>query len=146
MPNNIPYGYRLEDGKVIIHEVEGAYLREICNEYLSGLSFAEAARKVGINKPRTTVNRMLQNPRYLGSDSYPAIIDQETFNAIEAERQRRASALGLDHRKRRTSKARIYTRFTISKPEMQYDDPYMQVEYIYSLIESVVTDDAESCQ
>lgn len=132
--NTVPFGYRLEKGKPVICEEEACKLREVYTGYLSGLSFSTAADKAGLRLFHGTVRNMMRDERYLGTDFFPAIIDEETFNAVEEERQRREKALGRTKRKRRSSTAKILTEFSYSKPEMKYPDPFQQAEYIYSLI------------
>ena len=139
MPNRtIPYGYRLENGKAVIVEKEANQIREMCAAYLSGLSFVEAANQVGLQMYHGTVRNLLKNKRYLGTDFYPAILDRESFEAVEAERQRREKKLNRTHMKRRVSEVTVQTAFTIPKVETQFSDPVQQAEYAYSLIESEV--------
>ena len=132
--NTVPFGYRLKNGKPVIYEEEAGKIRAIYAGYLSGLSFAVAADKVGLDLYHGTVRNMMRDRRYLGTGFFPAIIDDETFNAVEVERQRREKALGRTKRKRRTSDAVIHTEFSFTKPEMKYTDPFQQAEYAYSLI------------
>ena len=81
---------------------------------------------------------MLKNQKYLGTDFYPAILDQKTFDAVETERKRREEQLGRSRKKRRVSTAKAITAFTVPKVEIRYTDPAQQAEYAYSLIESEV--------
>lgn len=82
------------------------------------------------------VSRMLKNPHYLGDDYYPAIIDRETFDKVEAERLRRAESwAGYGNRKDRR-KLRFRFHSAPAQAERKYDDPFLQAEYAYSLIES----------
>ena len=136
--NTTPYGYRLENGKAVIQEDEANRLREMSRLYLSGLSFVEAANRVGLTMYHGTVRNLLKNKKYLGTDFYPAILDQETFEAVETERKRREEQLGRNRKKRRVSTAKAITTFTVPKVEIRYSDPVQQAEYAYSLIESEV--------
>lgn len=136
--NTTPYGYRLENGKAVIQEEEANRLREMSRWYISGLSFVEAANRVGLTMYHGTVRNLLKNKKYLGTDFYPAILDQETFDAIETERKRREEQLGRSRKKRRVSEANPITAFTVPKVEIRYSDPAQQAEYAYSLIESEV--------
>ena len=104
--------------------------------YLGGLSLKEAAAQVGQNRTRASVKRMLQNPHYLGDDFYPTIIDRETFDVFEVERQRREEALGRDKREKKTVEAGpAPTSFWMETATQTFSDPYQQAEYLYSLIE-----------
>lgn len=81
---------------------------------------------------------MMANHHYLGDDFYPAIIDKETFDKAEAEKQRRAEALGRLNRKKDKPSQAAPTYFRFEKPEKNYDDPSLQAQYLYSLIERPV--------
>lgn len=134
----IPYGYRLENGKAVVVEKEANQIREMCAAYLSGISFVEAANQVGLQMYHGTVRNLLKNKRYLGTDFYPAILDRESFEAVETERQRREKKLNRTHMKRRVSEVTVQTAFIIPKVETRFSDPVQQAEYAYSLIESEV--------
>ncbi len=79
---------------------------------------------------------MLRNPHYLGDDYYPAIIDRETFDKAEIERLRRAEYLGRIREPEGQEKIEVPVSFCTSRVEQKYDDPFLQAEYAYSLIES----------
>ena len=80
---------------------------------------------------------MMQNPRYLGDDFYPAILTAEIAQAVEAERLRRDA---LYKGTRYTKKAVIMvipTRFSMKRTALKYEDPIKQAEYAYSQIKEV---------
>lgn len=79
---------------------------------------------------------MLKNPHYLGDDYYPAIIDRETFDKAAAERLRRAESLGRIREPEGREKIAVPVSFYTRQAERKYDDPFLQAEYAYSLIES----------
>ncbi len=84
------------------------------------------------------IGKILKNPHYLGDDYYPAIIEPDTFEAVQEERIRRASALGRI-RELKEDKAAVYpTTFRIIEGTQVYDNPFEQAEYAYTLIESEV--------
>ena len=105
-----PYGYRIENGAAVINEAEAECVRRIFDNYISGMSLREAAKAAGHPLVHSTVKRMLTKKYYCGDDFYPAIIDISTFHTANSE----------------------------LKPLTQYDDPYEQAQYLYSLIESKV--------
>lgn len=134
-----PFGYRIENGKAVVNGAEAEQIKKIYAGYLSGLSYTEAAKRAGLERTHSSVKRMLQNRHYVGDDFYPAIIDRKTYDAAEAERQRRSTALGRDHRKRQeTGNEAIPVRFRMGRYTAKQKDPYEQAAYIYSLIESEV--------
>jgi hypothetical protein len=128
----------IQGGRAVINEKSTDQVRALFQGYLSGLSLAEAAKEAGIKRYHSSLARMLTNKRYLGDDFYPPIIDDSTFDAVQAERVRRAQLLGrmVDQVKTKSSVRPL--RFTISSIDTQYKDPFRQAEYAYSLIESEV--------
>ena len=138
---HIPYGYRIKNGKAVIDEQAAERIKILFQSYLTGDSLAMAAKKAEIIAFHAGVSRMLQNKRYLGDEYYPALIDPDTFTAAEAERIRRAEKLGRV-REPKVKKEVVYpTTFRISEGTEQFDDPFQQAEYDYSLIETEVTVD-----
>jgi len=79
---------------------------------------------------------MLKNTHYFGDEYYPAIIDKETFDKAEQERVKRAAALGRIKKPAEQEKILIPTMFHIKTSKQTFDDPFLQAEYAYSLIES----------
>lgn len=131
-----PYGYRIENGKAIIDEQAAEQINTLFQSYLTGDSLATAAKKAAIKSFHAGVGRMLQNKRYLGDEYYPAIIDPDTFAAVEAERIRRAEKLGRI-REPEVKREVVYpSTFRIIEGTERFDDPFQQAEYAYSLIES----------
>ena len=131
-----PYGYRIEGGRAVIDEEAAEQVRLIYKFYLKGDSLITAANKAGIKSFHSGVSRMLRNPHYLGDDYYPAIIDRETFDKAEIERLRRAEYLGRIREPEGQEKIEIPVSFCTSRVEQKYDNPFLQAEYAYSLIES----------
>ena len=133
-----PYGYRIENGIAVIDDQAAEQIKMLYQAYLSGDALKTAAIKVGIDAFHAGVGKILKNPHYLGDEYYPAIINPDTFAAVQEERIRRASALGRI-REPKEDKVAIYpTTFHIIEGTQVYDDPFAQAEYAYSLIESEV--------
>ena len=133
-----PFGYRIENGVAVVDEHAAEQVLALYQSYLSGGSLKTAANKVGIDAFHAGIGKILKNHHYLGDDYYPAIIDPDTFAAVQEERIRRASALGRI-REPKEDKAAIYpTNFHIIEGTQVYDDPFAQAAYAYSLIESEV--------
>ncbi len=131
-----PYGYRIEGGRAVIDEDAAEQVRLIYKFYLEGDSLITAASKAGIKLFHSGVSRMLRNSHYLGDDYYPAIIDRETFDKAETERLRRAEYLGRIREQQGQEKIEVPISFHTCQAEQKYDDPFLQAEYAYSLIES----------
>lgn len=134
--SHIPYGYRIENGKAVIDEQAAERIKTLFQYYLTGDSFATAAKKADIKAFHAGIGRMLQNRRYLGDEYYPAIIDPDTFEAAIAERIRRAEKLGRIHEPKQKPEVVYPTVFRICEGKERFDDPFQQAEYAYSLIES----------
>ena len=117
-------GYRIIDGKAMIDETEACAIRAIFSGYISGMSLREAAENAGKPMVHSMVKRVIRNICYIGDDFYPAIISRHTFTKANAELIRRAEKHGSGKR----------LKATLAEPEMQYDDPIAQAEYMYSLI------------
>ena len=97
-----PYGYRVENRKLVVDEEAAAHVRWIFARFLEIGSGTELAREVGTRGIRTQrgnridkkyIYRMLNNRAYIGEavhkgESYPgehdAIIDRETWDRVHA--------------------------------------------------------------
>jgi len=133
-----PFGYRIENGVAVIDDLAAEQIQSLYKAYLSGDALRTAANKVGIDAFHAGIGKILKNPYYLGDDYYPAIIDSDTFVAVQEERFRRASALGRI-REPKEDKVSVHpTTFHIIEGTQVYDDPFAQAAYAYSLIESEV--------
>ncbi len=131
-----PFGYKIENGRAVVDEAATGQIRQIFQFYLEGDSLTTAAKKAGIISFHGGVSRMLKNTHYLGDEYYPAIIDKETFDKAEQERVKRAAALGRIKKPAEQEKIPIPTMFHTKTSEQTFDDPFLQAEYAYSLIES----------
>lgn len=131
-----PYGYRIKSGCAVINEEEAAKIRNLYENYIAGMAQSKAAIEAGIETYHSSAKRLMQNRHYLGDDFYPAIIDQETYDKAAAIRLERAGKLGRLNRKKNSKPAASPTGFRMAAAEQHYEDPRLQAEYLYSLIES----------
>ncbi len=102
---NIPFGYMMRGGRYIAEPAESDAVRQIFEMYLNGMSLKSIAADMTV--PYNTykllwnknmVSRILENKRYVGDDTYPQIIEQDTFdraNAIKFEKGK--TALPVDN-------------------------------------------------
>ncbi len=139
--SHMPLGYRIENGKAVIHEENAAKVRLLYQSYLAGQSLANAAKTAGIKAFHKNVSDTLQNVRYLGDDFYPAIIDSDTFTKVGTEIIRRAVKLGRVFERKTKPRPIIPTAFQISPIKQQFEDPFEQAAYVYSLIQTEVQND-----
>ena len=91
---NLPYGYKMEKGIVLINEQEAEYIRRIFDMRISGIGvyaigkmlyeeqipFFDETRDKAIKK----ASAILYKPIYIGDEKYPPVIDRETFEKIQA--------------------------------------------------------------
>ena len=79
---------------------------------------------------------LIQADSNIGDDFYPAIIDQETFDKAEKIRLERAGKLGRLNLLKSSKPIKVPTHFRFADADEEYEDPRLQAEYLYSLIES----------
>lgn len=87
----LPYGYKVENGKITTQLQEAEIIRRIYSWYAEGLSYKKIAEQLtesGVrympDKPQWNKNmvaRILQNQSYLGTEKYPAIIENRLSHA-----------------------------------------------------------------
>lgn len=133
---HIPLGYKIVDGCAVVDEPTVWQIKETYRYYFEGKSLVDAAKEAGFKMNHATVKRMLSNKKYLGTDYYPQIIDEETIERFQEELTRRAGNLGRLDRKCKERNNAIPTAFKFKSAELTFADPFEQAEYIYSLIES----------
>lgn len=85
----IPYGYTMRNGKTIIEHSEANIIKEIFKEYISGASLKDIAESLTARKvpytektdvwDKARIARIIDNAKYIGTDEYDAIIDEDTF-------------------------------------------------------------------
>ena len=88
------YGYQIQDGDLSIMTEEAVVIVRAFNLYAGGLSYQKISDTLNEehipyseeqpewNKHK--VKRLLENPRYIGRDGYPAIVDREMFQTVQA--------------------------------------------------------------
>jgi hypothetical protein len=89
----IPFGYRIVNGEIAINPDEAHAVKRIFSSFLGGASFATIAdtmtasgSRYHAEKPdwnKHMVKRMLENPKYAGTDDYPAIITADTYEQAQ---------------------------------------------------------------
>lgn len=102
---NIPFGYRMENGKIVLHTTESQAVKDIFSDYLGGQSLLKIAQSLnerqveylpgttGWNKAR--LKRIIEDKRYIGG-SYPSIIEQSIYDKAQAVRASRNTQKSLD--------------------------------------------------
>lgn len=104
----VPYGYRYENGIIVLHPQESKIVKRICKAYLDGQSLLSIAtwlngeqieympEVIGWNKAR--LKRIIEDERYLGKESYPAILDEETYTAMQRIKEQRNTQKDIDRK------------------------------------------------
>jgi len=139
--SHMPFGYRIENGIAVIDGENAAKVRLLYQSYLAGQSLANAAKTAGIKAFHKKTSDILQNVRYLGDDFYPAIIDSDTFTKVGTEIIRRAVKLGRVFERKAKPRPIIPAAFQMSPVKQQFEDPFEQAAYVYSLIQAEVQND-----
>ena len=134
--SHTPFGYSIENGKAEINKEAAEQIKTLFQSYLSGDSLATAAKKAGITAFHAGIGRMLRNARYLGDEYYPAIIDLDTFQAVQAERIKRAEKPGRVREPEEKKEVVFTFAFHLNEGTQEFEDPFQQAEYAYGLIES----------
>ena len=101
----IPFGYCMKNGEITTESKELYAVVTIFNEYLKGRSLSEIAKLMQSEKicynavsdkwNKNMVKRIIENNKYLGNETYPQIIDEETFRLANEKRVRKATTLNL---------------------------------------------------
>ena len=96
----IAFGYYVKDKKVYLHEQNAEIVKQVFNDYLSGMKLKDIADKlnnIGLQNVLggkfciNIISRMLRNPIYTGrfyandtvyTNVYPQIIDETTFDKV----------------------------------------------------------------
>lgn len=97
----LPFGYRLDNGDVLVETGEANCILWIYTTYLHGASLNEIAEELNSQQRiwytpgkawnKNMIDRILQDQRYSGDALYPEIISEELHKSIQcrrAERQR----------------------------------------------------------
>ena len=95
----------MRGGKYISEPAESEAVRQILEMYLNGMSLKSIAAEMTVpyNNSKTQwnknmVSRIIENKRYLGDDTYPQIIEQDTFDRANAiKSQKGKTALPVDN-------------------------------------------------
>lgn len=88
------YGYYIQQGEIAIVETEAIIVRRVFSLYTGGLSYQKISDLLNAEKipysqempvwNKHKVKRLLENPRYMGQDGYPAIIDRVGFQETQS--------------------------------------------------------------
>lgn len=91
----LPYGYKIENGKLVTEPQEVKTVEQIYERYAKGESYKKIAEWLTLSGVRymphkakwnkNMVARILQNKNYLGTENYPAILEIGLQQAAEQQ-------------------------------------------------------------
>jgi hypothetical protein len=96
----LPFGYRMELGKVVVHTEEALAVQYIFQKYILGTSYSELVKHLreqdmpydqGRCWNKNMVARILENRKYTGQSGWPSIIDAEIFEHANEKRSSKVS-------------------------------------------------------
>lgn len=89
----ILYGYQIQDGALTVSSQERVVVERIAMLYIEGLSYQKISDTLNKEQvPFSTeaplwnkhkVKRLLENPRYTGTDGYPPILKRDVFQEVQ---------------------------------------------------------------
>ena len=92
----LPFGYQMRMGEIVWNEPEAKAVQDIFLQYTLGASLKEIAEQMSKTGPvydegkswnKNMVARILENTKYIGTDSYPKLVDIKLFEAAAEKRQ-----------------------------------------------------------
>lgn len=100
---SIPFGYCMNEGNISTNKDEVYWVSRIFAEYLAGKSMSQIAtimmeNNISYHTDNTTWNkniikRIIENDKYLGNDTYPQIVSEDTFRAANEKKLKKATSL-----------------------------------------------------
>lgn len=103
---NIPFGFKFEDGKIVVNPDEQNTLQRIFSEYLDGRSLLQIANGLESDKVefapgiitwnKARIMRIVDDDRYLGNATYPQIIDEATVERLRSRKTSRNTQTGTN--------------------------------------------------
>ena len=99
----IPFGYCMKNGGITIDFIESKAVVKIFEEYLNGSSLLQIAKFMESDKIRYSegsekwnknmVKRIIENEKYIGTNKYPQIINENIFNQANEKRVSKATSV-----------------------------------------------------
>lgn len=96
----ILYGYQVKNGKAVIHNEESEVVKKVFSLYVEGETLNSIASMLTEEKVvyfqdevkwnKNTINRMLENEKYMGNEIYPMIISSSMFNKAKAVKEKKS--------------------------------------------------------
>lgn len=96
----LPFGYRMELGKIVIYPEEAMTVQHIFQQYILGASYKELVNHLREQDVpydqdklwnKNMVARILENRKYIGQPGWPPIIDTDMFECANEKRSLKIS-------------------------------------------------------
>lgn len=98
----IPFGYPMINGEITTHPREVYAVSKIFAEYLKGRSMLDISKEIqaadipyhsgeSCRWNKNMVKRILENEKYLGTDTYPQIISPDIFHRANNKKLKKAT-------------------------------------------------------
>lgn len=94
------YGYQVKNGKTVVHNEESEVVKRVFSLYVEGKTLNSIATLLTEEKVayfqdevkwnKNTINRMIENEKYMGNEVYPMIISSSIFNQAKVVKERKA--------------------------------------------------------
>ena len=122
---NIPFGYMMRGGEIVLHPEESVAVREIFDTYPREMSLKSiaAAMTVPYNVDKVCnknmVSRILENEKYIGADGYPAVIEENVFRKANEIKQRKAAACVCTDEKKKYLRSLVSGSSSLTESEVE---------------------------
>ena len=104
---NIIYGYKFENGRIVIDDAEAEIVNQVFKEYVNGLSLLKISNLLiqkgieylpnQVKWSKNKIRRIIENKKYLGDDMYPRIVNTDIFNQANNIKDDRDTTKNTDH-------------------------------------------------
>lgn len=94
------YGYQVKNGKTVIHIEESEVVKRVFSLYVEGKTLNSIASMLTdenvayfqdeVKWNKNTINRMIENEKYMGNEVYPMIISPSLFNQAKTVKERKS--------------------------------------------------------
>ena len=94
------YGYQVKNGKTVIHNEESEVVKKVFSLYVEGKTLNSIASMLTdenvayfqdeVKWNKNTINRMIENEKYMGNEVYPMIISPSLFNQAKTVKERKS--------------------------------------------------------
>lgn len=131
---HLPLGYTIMNGEIIVDIQQAEKVQQLFELYLSGNSLNASAKQVGIIKTHASISNILSNEKYIGKMNYPQIIEEDVFYKVQDRRKEQLKRLTRKDTRSSRESCEIVTNFVMNTQMKQFDNPFKEAEYQYSLI------------